>query len=532
MPPKRSNKTLVLPAGARPPLRLTPPPWVPDEEVSNCRMCHAPFTQLNRRHHCRQCGDIFCHSCSSKKIPMPQFDFARNERVCRACTPITTYVADASSDLFPEKQSAAAKSIAEMARQEDGFSKIVLYGGIGALIYLCNSTNEDVLLNAIQALHTLVQIDTAQNTIFNQGVLLPLFNICKGTEEDSAVNNLFVMHCAVNILFVFSRNVDICRSVISDGGFHPLVAMCNRKLPPNRPTSVTVQNQAITLSSVQGIAARTISYLSMNSKNQELIIEDRHNGPDKLLNLLSHENQHVRKYITKTFAYLSLRQDDLKPKILSAQGTQLLANLMETETVRETLSHASCTIANLATNSSNHDSQVHTHLLGALCRLAVRKKDDAEIQRHIARGLANLALYPENKRALVDEALEQLIALGNTSNLEIQRHVVRAIDNILNDAPDDIILALHKADVLSLLEAISTNRSQQSVTQGMQVGQHQAFSEILRRCNETSSRLNRAIAKATKAGGEGGSEGAADDEVAGIQESLAAVDVSNNDASP
>jgi len=63
--------------------------WKPDSEVKACAACHRPFTFINRRHHCRRCGDIFCNQCASYT-----FRLDRNckidskgvlSRVCRSC---------------------------------------------------------------------------------------------------------------------------------------------------------------------------------------------------------------------------------------------------------------------------------------------------------------------------------------------------------------------------------------------------------------------------------------------------------------
>jgi hypothetical protein len=47
--------------------------WVPDERAPTCRGCNEPFTWYRRRHHCRQCGQIFCDGCSShtKVVKLP-----------------------------------------------------------------------------------------------------------------------------------------------------------------------------------------------------------------------------------------------------------------------------------------------------------------------------------------------------------------------------------------------------------------------------------------------------------------------------
>lgn len=45
--------------------------WVHDDAVSACFKCHAEFTVLLRKHHCRACGRIFCHSCSNQRLVIP-----------------------------------------------------------------------------------------------------------------------------------------------------------------------------------------------------------------------------------------------------------------------------------------------------------------------------------------------------------------------------------------------------------------------------------------------------------------------------
>ncbi|TPX44557.1 hypothetical protein SeLEV6574_g04430 [Synchytrium endobioticum] len=39
--------------------------WKPDASTNQCKACHCPFTFYRRRHHCRMCGEIFCHACST-----------------------------------------------------------------------------------------------------------------------------------------------------------------------------------------------------------------------------------------------------------------------------------------------------------------------------------------------------------------------------------------------------------------------------------------------------------------------------------
>ena len=46
-------------------------PWTTDDTYSRCSSCSDQFNQLNRRHHCRLCGRIFCNRCSSNRALIP-----------------------------------------------------------------------------------------------------------------------------------------------------------------------------------------------------------------------------------------------------------------------------------------------------------------------------------------------------------------------------------------------------------------------------------------------------------------------------
>jgi len=61
------------------------PIWDSDESTETCAACGDKFTLINRRHHCRRCGKIFCTKCSNKKIILLEYGYNEAERVCDKC---------------------------------------------------------------------------------------------------------------------------------------------------------------------------------------------------------------------------------------------------------------------------------------------------------------------------------------------------------------------------------------------------------------------------------------------------------------
>ncbi|KAK2446528.1 1-phosphatidylinositol-3-phosphate 5-kinase FAB1B [Trifolium repens] len=59
--------------------------WVPDEAVSKCTACGTDFGAFIRKHHCRNCGDIFCDKCTHGRIALTAEENAQPVRVCDRC---------------------------------------------------------------------------------------------------------------------------------------------------------------------------------------------------------------------------------------------------------------------------------------------------------------------------------------------------------------------------------------------------------------------------------------------------------------
>ncbi|GBP47766.1 WD repeat and FYVE domain-containing protein 3 [Eumeta japonica] len=59
--------------------------WIRDDTAPYCTECQVRFTALERRHHCRECGRVFCGRCSRYEAPVRRLRALRPVRVCRAC---------------------------------------------------------------------------------------------------------------------------------------------------------------------------------------------------------------------------------------------------------------------------------------------------------------------------------------------------------------------------------------------------------------------------------------------------------------
>jgi len=59
--------------------------WIPDHAVAACMKCNTNFWIGRRRHHCRNCGCLFCRDCSNRMIPIPSEQLYHPVRVCDDC---------------------------------------------------------------------------------------------------------------------------------------------------------------------------------------------------------------------------------------------------------------------------------------------------------------------------------------------------------------------------------------------------------------------------------------------------------------
>ncbi|XP_034260040.1 FYVE and coiled-coil domain-containing protein 1-like isoform X2 [Pantherophis guttatus] len=81
--------------------------WLGDAEVTSCLECQKEFGWMNRRHHCRMCGCIFCYYCCNSYAFSKQT--GKKERCCRACfKKVTANPIDSELNLTSEESSSSS----------------------------------------------------------------------------------------------------------------------------------------------------------------------------------------------------------------------------------------------------------------------------------------------------------------------------------------------------------------------------------------------------------------------------------------
>ncbi|KAF8914050.1 hypothetical protein CPB84DRAFT_1758250 [Gymnopilus junonius] len=97
VPTREAPQKVLTPRWTSPTPHQLHAQWERDESVPQCRDCQRRFNFLNRRHHCRKCGRIFCDRCSSYRAILDPADVvhdpmspevispAASHRVCQSC---------------------------------------------------------------------------------------------------------------------------------------------------------------------------------------------------------------------------------------------------------------------------------------------------------------------------------------------------------------------------------------------------------------------------------------------------------------
>ncbi|KAL9546078.1 hypothetical protein MBANPS3_006844 [Mucor bainieri] len=500
---------------------LPRPVWVNDLDVAYCSLCNHAFGPLKRRPQLTieyGSGNIFCHDCSTRKVPLPQLGYGTKPvRVCNGCFDVAylvTYAIDEDHGLGTQIH--GVRGLLELTEKDDESIRpvIITKWALPPLLFLVRSyTHVEPSGNhkksPVNSIHSNTMTPSLTSDPSSSSATADESTSANPVESRQSIILEIVINCT-HILYQLSRaGILSLKEVIADGVFDTLLMLasfdiqhlqlekgiCADDVPATADDEQQVMDRVVI---IQSLAAKAISAISSLVSFQPDII-DLIQKTDRLSTLLRSQNDEVRKYIAKTVAYLSLRNDKYKPALLFGDGSKALVSILaalpqktqgsvnkkarikdleyylatadvdkfdgsggkggeqdgktQAQSVNSAaVSHACCALANFATNN---ESQINLmsqpHLLEYICNVCHVFPQHAEIHRHVARCLANLALYEENNEAMLTSnkksgelknkdcfnVLPTLLLIGKNSKMGVQRHIVRAIDNLSSNMPID-----------------------------------------------------------------------------------------------
>ncbi|RDD42612.1 Zinc finger FYVE domain-containing protein 21 [Trichoplax sp. H2] len=415
------------------PFRLTKSRWVADYDVQSCRLCDSKFNQLRRKHHCRQCGDVFCNKCCKDKIILPQYNLMESERVCDSCKPIAVLVAQSISSQ-PSEQHIAALEINDMLQTSDGIRKAIQFGGMQAIVQLAMIDNIEIRKCLLSAIHTLATYPPLHEYMAITGAIKAVNSILKNTDKEYGS----ALYDGIGSLMIFCKAPNLKVQALEDGTLRSVLHLCE------------IDDGTALL------AVRTLSLILEDQANHATVITGDDNALQKLLRLTTSSDEHMQEIALKCLSSLSMGSEWARHRIFQedfSSGKCISKVLMQRPDNIQVMRNAVCLLANLA--CSQQDQACLIDYLAILTDLILDYGQCEDVEYQIARCIANTTRYENAAKALVKD-LEKIIKYHlKSENEKISCQAERALCNLLSYCPDETIDYLARNGAAEFLKVIA-----------------------------------------------------------------------------
>jgi hypothetical protein len=176
--------------------------WASDAATTNCFLSDVKFSVVNRKHHCRYCGQIFVDDVCKKKTRIPSMGYTEAVRVCDICYDqiergdpvcIAKQVALLRSESESQWQQ-GAKALADWASMDPQFATSGIVHAIDALkvpellVERVDGHSSATQGAVARLLSAILKYDEYREMMERVDLLEPLLSALKSSSTDTKVN--------------------------------------------------------------------------------------------------------------------------------------------------------------------------------------------------------------------------------------------------------------------------------------------------------------------------------------------------------
>lgn len=372
----------------------TRPVWVADANASACSKCFTFFKTLTRKHHCRQCGQIFCNECSSTRTPLPHLEYEQPVRVCKCCNDINTFIGLANqSDSIAQIN--AAQGFSSLTVDGTSQMRMMEQGCLDILILSLNPKNPSAVKYITKAFANLSQNATNRMKMIESSVIEAIAPLLTPDGYDNEI--------CLNICNTFEGLACLENSQIN-----------YRLVGPHLDTIVQLCNTQD--NAIRSSAALILHNLVHNECTRDTLMErDAHNA---LISLILVEEPNVQVTASKALARLA-EDEKYQRKVAQSGAIMPLLMLLGSSSV-EVQEHAAMALANLAGNGENQAKICGAGGVKSLYALLTSKNPG--VLNVVTKALANLSAHPSSHEGLSDvEVYSALVQVAVSPAIPLQQ---------------------------------------------------------------------------------------------------------------